>query len=67
MGARKVILNKTVSAIEAEGFSVAEKTFSASAMVRGAVAVNPKIKSATYLLVDVKEKTTLPKSSEALF
>lgn len=58
MGARKVILNKTVSAIEAEGFSVAEKTFSASAMVRGAVALNPKIKSATYLLVDVKEKTT---------
>ena len=58
MGARKDILNKTVSAIESEGFSIAEKTFSASAMVRGAVALNTKLKSATYLLVDVKEKIT---------
>ena len=58
VGVRKELLLKTIGALGEGGVSVAGVTFYSNAVVNGAAAVNPKLKNASYLLMDVKEKAT---------
>ncbi len=55
LGVRKEIIAKVTDAIERAGASLSGITFSASAMVNGAMAINSKLKTASYVLLDIKE------------
>ncbi len=56
LGVRKEIIAKVIDAIERAGASLSGITFNASAMVNGAMALNSKLKTASYLLLDIKEE-----------
>lgn len=56
LGVRKEIIAKVTDAIERAGASLCGITFNASAMVNGAMALNSKLKTASYLLLDIKEE-----------
>lgn len=57
-GIRKEILEKTVACVESVGYNVACVTYSANATVNGAIALNSKLKSSSYILIDIKPSFT---------
>ena len=55
LGVRKEIIVKVTEAIERAGASVNGITFGANALANGAIALNPKLKTANYVLLDIKQ------------
>ena len=58
VGVKKSLLNKIVSIVESQGISVAQTTFASASMLKGALALNQKLKNINCILVDVKDKIT---------
>lgn len=58
VGARRDLIENVRRAFSNKGIAVTGVTFASNAMVNGAMALNPKLKGDTFLLVDVKEKYT---------
>lgn len=56
LGVRKEIIAKVTDAVERAGASVSAITFNANALVNGAIALNSKLKTASYVLVDIKQE-----------
>lgn len=57
VGVRKDILEQLRAVCAANQVGVQNVTFAANAMVNGALTVNSKLKNATFLLLDVQEKS----------
>ena len=55
VGVRKEIIAKITDAVERAGANVSGITFSANASVNGAMAINPKLKTANFMLLDIKQ------------
>lgn len=55
VGIRRDLLDKLRQTFEDHGVSVTGVTYASNAMVNGAMALNPKIKSDTFLLLDIKQ------------
>ena len=58
VGVKKSLLNKIISTVESEGVSIAQTTFASASMLKGALALNQKLKNSYCILVDVKDKVT---------
>lgn len=56
-GVQKEVLAKTVSAVNGGGANVSVVSFAGNTAVQGAIAVYPKLRNATFILLDIKEKT----------
>lgn len=57
VGARKELLQNFRNACSANGFILQNITFVSNAMADGAMAINQKLRTATCLLLDIKENT----------
>ncbi len=55
VGVRKEIIAKITDAVERAGANVSGITFSANALVNGAMVINPKLKTANFILLDIKQ------------
>lgn len=54
-GIRKEVLTKILNCFDDSGIHVAEVTFAANAAKNAAVTINPKLKNANFILLDVKD------------
>lgn len=58
LGIRRELLRKFVTAVEEAGFSVTSTTYASAAEASAALTLNGKLKTAAYLLADVRENAS---------
>ena len=58
VGVRKEIIAKVTDAVESGGATVGGITFGANSCVNGAIALNSKLKTASFVLVDLRKEYT---------